>query len=64
MPYALFEDDQKLSSDFPTFEDAWQHAEDAGLTDTVGDKVVLPSNYRIARCEKDLPGQTTPQDTG
>jgi hypothetical protein len=63
VPYALFEDDQKLSSDFATYEDAWRHAEDAGLTDTIGDEVVLPGNYRIARCENDMPLQTTDQAT-
>jgi hypothetical protein len=31
MPYALFEDDQKLSKEFPTEEEVWAHAEEAGL---------------------------------
>ena len=35
MPYALFEDDQKLSKEFPTEEEVWAHAEEAGLVDVV-----------------------------
>jgi hypothetical protein len=30
MPYALFDDDQKLSKDFSTEEEVWTHADDAG----------------------------------
>ncbi|MET4294918.1 hypothetical protein ABIB06_001859 [Bradyrhizobium sp. LB8.2] len=35
MPYALFEDDQKLSKEFPTEEEVWTHAEEAGLVHVV-----------------------------
>jgi hypothetical protein len=41
MPYALFEDDQKLSKEFPTEEEVWAHAEEAGLVDVVAGKTVL-----------------------
>ena len=30
MPYALFDDDQKLSKEFSTEEEVWTHADDAG----------------------------------
>lgn len=55
MAYALFEDGLKLSNDFDSFEEAWRHAEEAGLTDMVGDKVVLAGNYRTAHCDGDHP---------
>jgi hypothetical protein len=50
MPYALFEDKTKLSRDYPTYEDAWRHAEEAGLTDMVGDKQILADGYVIEPC--------------
>lgn len=53
MPYALFEDKTKLSSDFPTYEDAWRHAEEAGLTDMIDDKVILADGYVIEPCPAD-----------
>jgi hypothetical protein len=51
MPYALFDDDKKLSRDFDTYEAAWAHAEEAGLTDSDGGKTVLFDDYRIEPCE-------------
>jgi len=50
MPYALFEDDAKLSQEFPTEEDAWQHADEAGLVDVVDGKTVLEDGYTIQQC--------------
>jgi hypothetical protein len=50
MPYALFEDDEKLSQDYPTEDDAWDHAEEAGLIDIVGGKKVLEDGYTIQPC--------------
>jgi hypothetical protein len=51
MPYTLFENDHKLSHDFPTEEDAWQHAEEADLIDVVHGKKVLEDGYTIQPCE-------------
>ena len=53
MPYALFEDKTKLSGDYPTYEDAWRHAEEAGLTDTIDDKLILADGYVIEPCAED-----------
>jgi hypothetical protein len=50
MPYALFEDEAKLSQEFPTEEDAWQHADEAGLVDLVDGKTVLEDGYTIQPC--------------
>ena len=49
MPYALFEDDQKLSQEFPTEEDVWQHADEAGLVDVVDGKTVLRTATLFSR---------------
>jgi hypothetical protein len=57
MPYALFEDDQKLSQEFPTEEDVWHHADEAGLVDVVDGKTVLEDGYTIQPC-------STEEDTG
>ncbi len=53
MPYALFEDDAKLSQEFPTSDEAWQHAEEAGLVDVVDGKTVLEDGYTIQLCGTD-----------
>ncbi|WP_375309136.1 hypothetical protein WHZ77_17830 [Bradyrhizobium sp. A5] len=53
MPYALFEDDQKLSKEFPTEEDVWTHADEAGLVDIVDGKTVLEDGYTIQPCQPD-----------
>jgi hypothetical protein len=50
MPYALFEDDAKLSKEFPTRDDAWKHADEAGLVDVVDGKTVLEDGYTIQLC--------------
>ena len=50
MPYALFEDKQKLSRSYPTYEEAWRHADEAGLTDVVNDKLILADGYVIEPC--------------
>jgi hypothetical protein len=51
MPYALFEDDQKLSKEFPNEQDVWQHADEAGLVDLVDGRTVLEDGYSIQLCE-------------
>jgi hypothetical protein len=50
MPYALFEDDTKLSQEFPTEKEVWEHAEEADLTDLVGGKTVLEDGLTIQPC--------------
>lgn len=53
MPYALFEDDVKLSQEFPTQDEAWQHADEAGLVDVVNGKTILEDGYTIQLCSAD-----------
>lgn len=53
MPYALFDDDTKLSQEFPTEQDAWQHADEAGLVDLVDGRTVLEDGYTIQPCGPD-----------
>jgi hypothetical protein len=50
MAYALFEDDQKLSQEFPTEQDCWEHADEAGLVEVVDGKTVLEDGYTIQPC--------------
>jgi len=57
MPYALFDGDQKLSQDYLTEQEAWQHAEDADLIETVGKERFLADGYTIQACVAD-------EDTG
>ena len=53
MPYALFDGDQKLSQDYLTEQEAWQHAEEAGLIETVGKERYLEDGYTIQACVAD-----------
>jgi hypothetical protein len=53
MPYALFEDGEKLSQTFETEQDCWKHAEEAGLVDIVRGKLVLDDDYVIQPCNSD-----------
>jgi hypothetical protein len=54
MPYALFENDDKLSRAFPTEADVWLHADEAGLmTETPAGKRVLEDHYTIRPCPPD-----------
>lgn len=53
MPYALFEGDAKLSQEFPTEQDVWQHADGAGLVDLVDGKTVLEDGYTTQPCSSD-----------
>ena len=59
MAYALFSDNDKISRTFPTREDVWAHAEEAGLVidevtdDTSPAKRVLDQGYTIQRCPPD-----------
>ena len=53
MPYALFEDDQKLSNEYLSEDEVWQHAEEAGLTDEVNGRKILEDGYTIQPCVAD-----------
>lgn len=64
MPYALFEGDQKLSQEYPTEQDAWQHADEAGLIDIVDGKTVLEDGYTIQPCAPYVRGRTSLGVTG
>jgi hypothetical protein len=52
MPYALFEDDERLTRSFATEQEVWAAAERAGLVETRADgKKVLEDNFKIKFCE-------------
>lgn len=59
MPYALFTNDEKISNAFPTRQDVWKHADEAGLVidvvsdDTKQSRRVLDQDYTIKSCEAD-----------
>jgi hypothetical protein len=54
MPYAVFEDDEKLSRTFPTKQEALRKANDAGLVvDELRGEPVLDSNLSIRPCPPD-----------
>ena len=51
MPYALFENESKLSRAFPTATDVWRCAEDCGLVvDGADGKPRLEDDYSIKPC--------------
>lgn len=54
MSYAMFEDDEKLTRSFPSREQVWKAAEQAGLVvpDAHG-KMVLEDHFEIKPCEPD-----------
>jgi len=56
MPYAVFEDGERLTRVFATEEDAWRAAERAGLVETMNGKKVLDNNLEICPCEADPEG--------
>ena len=49
MPYALFDGDQKLNQDYPTEQEAWLHADEAGVIETVGKERFLRTATRSRR---------------
>lgn len=52
MPYALFEDNERLTRSFPTRQEVWDAAERAGLVVPGPDGVkILDDNYEIKPCE-------------
>ena len=56
MPYALFENEYRLSRTFPTATDVWRCAEDCGLViDEANGKQRLDDGYAIKPCPPDGP---------
>jgi hypothetical protein len=53
MPYALFENDDKLSRSFPTLDEVWEHADIAGLVVDDNGKPRLEDHYSIKPCAAD-----------
>jgi hypothetical protein len=54
MPYALFEDDEKLTRSFPTRQEVWKAAERAGLVVLGTDGgLILDDHFEIKPCEAD-----------
>ncbi len=57
MPYALFEDDERLTRSFPTRQEVWKAAEHAGLVVPGTDgELILDDHFEIKPCEAD-PGE-------
>lgn len=52
MSYALFEDDTELSRGFNSYDAAFKHADDAGLTDKTREKPMLIDGFRILEVEE------------
>jgi hypothetical protein len=50
MPYALFEKDDQLSRSFPTMEEVWEHADNAGLVLVDNGEPRLEDHYTIKPC--------------
>jgi hypothetical protein len=52
MPYALYEETERLTRSFATKEEAWDAAERAGLVETDADgNKVLDNHLEIRPCE-------------
>jgi hypothetical protein len=51
MPYAVFEDGERLTRVFATEADAWKAAERAGLVERTDDKKILEDHLQIRACE-------------
>jgi hypothetical protein len=61
MPYALFENEAKLSRAFPTQTDVWRCAEDCGLVvDDGRGEQRLDDGYAIKPCPPDPGPETEP----
>jgi hypothetical protein len=56
MPYAVFEDGERLTRVFATEEGAWKAAERAGLVETANGKKVLDGHLEIHACEPEGEG--------
>jgi hypothetical protein len=52
MPYALFEENERLTRSFATKQEVWAAAERTGLVETrADDGKVLEDNFKIKFCE-------------
>jgi hypothetical protein len=52
MPYALYEEGERLTRSFPTHQAAWEAAERAGLVEIGPDgEKMLDNNLEIRPCE-------------
>jgi hypothetical protein len=61
MPYALFEDDERLTRSFATEQEVWAAAERAGLVETRTDgKKILEDNFKVRPCESSPDEVTDP----
>jgi hypothetical protein len=59
MPYAVFEDEERLTRIFATEQEAWEAAEGAGLVEMTPDgKKMLDDHLQIRLCAGD------PQEAG
>jgi hypothetical protein len=59
MPYAVFDDDERLTRIFATEQEAWDAAERAGLVETAPDGTrVLEDHMNIRFCADD-PGESS-----
>jgi hypothetical protein len=59
MPYALFDGDTKISKAYPTADEVWAHAREAGLVidkipEEGGQRHILDQGYQIKPCEAEL----------
>ena len=58
MPFALFDGETKISKAYPTADEVWLHAREAGLVidkvpEESGQRHVLDQGYEIRPCEVD-----------
>jgi len=59
MPFALFDRDAKISKAYPTEDEVWTHAREAGLVidkipEESGPRHILDQGYAIRACEADV----------
>ncbi|MBH5366820.1 hypothetical protein [Bradyrhizobium glycinis] len=53
MAYALFKDGEKVSRTFPTREETWEKADEAGLIEHTEGQRVLEDELKIRPCPAD-----------
>lgn len=58
MPYALFEENERLTRSFPTEQEVWEAAERAGLIEIGADgEKVLENHLEIRACDDSTPDE-------
>lgn len=62
MSYALFDHDTELSRGFESYEAAFKHADEAGLTEKRTDKPKLIDGYKIVEIEEAVADDETAKD--